>query len=327
MMRILANDGIVDSAKQKLIDNGFDVVTDKVPQEELVDHIGQFDVLLVRSATIVTSDIIDSGTNLKIIGRAGVGVDNIEVDYAESKNIKVVNTPGASAVSVAELVMAHLLSASRFLNNSNRQMPEKGNVDFKELKKKYSKGVELKGKTLGVIGFGRIGQEVTKLAIGIGMDILAYNKYSYVAEIIFEFPNHITNAVLKIPVKGVSNEEVIQNSDFITIHTPFNKGDEPIISKREIDMMKDGVGIINCARGGAVNEKDLLEALNSGKVAFAGLDVFENEPTPNNELLDHPNVSLSPHIGGSTVDCQERIGNELADKVIHYFKELTPVES
>jgi len=326
-MRILANDGIVDSAKQKLIDNGFDIVTDKVPQEELVDHIRQFDVLLVRSATIVTSDIIDSGTNLKIIGRAGVGVDNIEVDYAESKNIKVVNTPGASAVSVAELVMAHLLSASRFLNNSNRQMPENGNADFKELKKKYSKGVELKGKTLGVIGFGRIGQEVTKLAIGIGMDILAYNKYSYVAEIIFEFPNHITNAVLKIPVKGVSNEEVIKNSDFITIHTPFNKGEEPIISKKEIDMMKDGVGIINCARGGAVNEKDLLEALNSGKVAFAGLDVFEDEPTPNQELLAHPNVSISPHIGGSTIDCQERIGNELADKVIQYFNELTPVES
>jgi len=288
MVKILINDGLDVAGKEKLLSAEFDLHTEKIPQEDLVHKIKEFDAILVRSATKVTSDIIKSGDKLKLIGRGGVGLDNIDVSCAEERGVRVINTPAASSVSVAELAFSHLFSAVRFLNESNRTMPAEGNSKFKDIKKAYSKGWELRGKTLGIIGFGRIGREVARIAIGVGMDILAYDLYPYTGEIHLEFSKHMTDAVLEVPVKSISKEEVLKNSDFITLHVPYQKGDEQVITKKEFDIMKTGVGIINCSRGGSINEDDLLEALNSGKVSFAGLDVFENEPTPRQDLLQHP---------------------------------------
>ena len=321
-MKILANDGMHDLGKQMLLDAGYELFINKIPQNALASEIRNYDVLIVRSATKVTKEIIDAGVNLKLIGRGGVGLDNIDVTYAEKKGVPVINTPESSSASVAELVFAHLFGMVRNLPESNRKMPNGGTNLFNDLKKKFSNGTELNGKTLGIIGFGRIGVAVAKIAIGIGMDIKVFDKYSHATEITIQFPKHIFNEVLKIPVKIISKEEVLKSSDFITIHTPFEEGNEAIIGKKEIDIMRKGAGIINCSRGGAVDEKALLEALNSGKVKYAGIDVYRNEPDPNIELLSHPNVSLTPHCGASTIECQERIGLELADKIISHFNNL-----
>jgi len=320
MIKILANDGIDAVGKKMLEDAGFEVITNKIPQQDLAKELVNYEAILVRSATKVTEEIIAACPNLRLIGRAGVGIDNIDVEFAKYKGIKIVNTPDASSQSVAELVFAHLFGMVRFLHHSNRQMPENGVDKFPELKKSYSEGTELRGKTLGIIGFGRIGQATARIALGLGMNVMPFKLHASEVRIEFDFFRTFTDAVVMIKMNTVPFEELLAKSDFISLHVPFPKGATPVIAKKEIDMMKKGVGIINTSRGGAVNEKDLLDALNSGKVAYAGLDVFEGEPKPNKDLIAHPNVSSTPHIGASTKEAQERIGIELAQKVIDFFK-------
>jgi D-3-phosphoglycerate dehydrogenase len=315
MIKILANDGIDPIGKKLLEEAGFVVDTDTVAQDKLVDALQNYDAITVRSATKVRKELIDACPNLKLIGRGGVGMDNIDVEYAREKGIAVVNTPAASSLSVAELVFAHLFTGVRFLQDSNRKMPVEGNVSFNKLKKDYAKGIELKGKTLGIVGFGRIGRETAKVALGLGMNVLAYDLYPFEGSLTLKFTGNLS---LDIPVKTVSLEEVIANSDFITLHTPF--ADRPILGTAEFEMMKPGVGIVNCSRGGTIDEQALINALDGGKVAFAGLDVFDNEPSPLEALLKHPKISLTPHIGAATNEAQERIGEELASLIIAHFK-------
>lgn len=315
MARILANDGIDPIGKKLLEDAGFTVDTQTVPQDQLVTALQNYDGLTVRSATKVRKELIDACPNLKLIGRGGVGMDNIDVEYARSKGITVVNTPAASSLSVAELVFSHLFTGVRFLQDANRKMPVEGNTKFNDLKKAYAKGIELRGKTIGIIGFGRIGRETAAVALGLGMNVLAYDLFPFSGNITL---NLTLGIKVEIPVTTVSLEEVIANSDFISLHTPF--ADKPILGAAEFAAMKNGVGVVNCSRGGTIDEAALIEALNSGKVAFAGLDVFDNEPTPATEILSHPKISLTPHIGASTNEAQERIGTELANLIIDHFK-------
>ncbi len=313
MANILANDGISKSGSDKLKKEGFNISTTTVAQEQLINHIKSenIEVLLVRSATTVGKNLIDQCPSIKIIGRGGVGMDNIDVDYARSKGINVINTPAASSASVAELVFAHLYSGVRFLHQSNRNMPLEGDNNFKVLKKSYAKGVELRGKTIGIIGFGRIGRETAKIALGVGMKVLAYDKFIKNTNIKLDFGNE---KIIDFKIKISSFLDVLKKSDFISLHVPAQK--EYLINKNEFNLMKDGVGIINAARGGVINELELLSALDSGKVSFAGLDTFENEPKPAIKLLMHPNISLTPHIGAATNEAQDRIGLELAEQII-----------
>ncbi|HQS50654.1 MAG: 3-phosphoglycerate dehydrogenase [Sphingobacteriales bacterium 17-39-43] len=315
MFRILANDGIDPIGKELLEKAGFQVDTTHIPQDQLSEGLKNYDGITVRSATKVRKDLIDTCPNIKLIGRGGVGMDNIDVDYARSKGLAVVNTPAASSLSVAELVFAHLFTGIRFLQDSNRKMPVEGNTKFNDLKKAYAKGIELRGKKIGIIGFGRIGRETAKVALGLGMEVLAYD--------LFDIPNELevvigTNIRVNCPIKVVTVEQLIKESDFISLHVPFSE--KPVLGKEEFESMKNGVGVVNCSRGGTIDEDALIEALNSGKVAFAGLDVFDNEPTPRQDLLTHPKVSLTPHIGASTNEAQERIGTELANLIIDFFK-------
>lgn len=319
MTRILANDGIEDAAKKMLEDAGFEVVTKKIDQDKLVQELQAFDAITVRSATKVRKELIDACPNLKLIGRGGVGMDNIDVEYARARGIRVVNTPAASSVSVAEMVFAHIFSMVRHLSYSNRVMPEKATTDFKDIKKN-TEGVELKGKTLGVIGFGRIGQEAAKIAFGLGMDVLAFDPYVEEVELYLHLGKTAGSQRVKIPLRTVSKEDVLRYADFITLHVPFKEGDKPVIGAEEINIMKRGAGIVNCARGGAVSEKALHDALVSGQIAFAGMDVFEKEPPVDTTILNAPNISLSAHVGGSTAEAQSNIGAELAEKIIDFFK-------
>jgi len=316
-MKILANDGISITGVKTLKAAGFDVSTENVPQDNLIDHLNEnkTEVLLVRSATVVRKDLIDSCPNIKIIGRGGVGMDNIDVEYARSKEIKVINTPSASSSSVAELVFSHIFSGIRFLHDSNRNMPLQGETNFKSLKKSYSNGFEIRGKTIGIVGFGRIGQEVAKIALGLGMNIIAFD--NYVKDALISFSLYDGEIIQKKIITNSFNE-VLLKSDFITLHVPSQK--KYLIDKSHFGLMKNTVGFINCARGGVVNEMDLLEALDNGKISFAGLDTFENEPNPSVKLLMHPKISLSPHIGAATSEAQERIGKELADQIISIYK-------
>jgi len=315
MFRILANDGIDPIGKELLEKAGFQVDTNHIPQAELSEGLKNYDAITVRSATKVRKELIDACPCIKLIGRGGVGMDNIDVDYAREKGLAVVNTPAASSLSVAELVFAHLFTGIRFLQDSNRKMPVEGNTKFNDLKKAYAKGIELRGKKMGIIGFGRIGRETAKVALGLGMDVLAYD--------LFQIPSQLElvlsgNVRVNCPINAVSVEQLIKESDFISLHVPFSE--KPVLGKEEFTMMKDGVGVVNCSRGGTIDEDALLEALNTGKIGFAGLDVFDNEPTPRQDLLSHPNVSLTPHIGASTNEAQERIGTELANLIIDFFK-------
>lgn len=316
-MKVLANDGISKSGATALENAGFEVIIKKVAQEQLKDFINNngINALLVRSATKVRKDIIDKCPGLKLIGRGGVGMDNIDVEYARKKGIHVINTPAASSGSVAELVFAHLFGGVRQLYHSNRNMPLEGETKFKELKKTYAGGVELRGKTLGIIGFGRIGREVAKIALGIGMKVIASDSEVGEAEIELEFYNHQS---IKIPIKTEPVDMLIKHADFITLHVPSQE--KHVIGAREIEKMKDGVGIINAARGGVLDEEAVLEAIDTGKVSFAAFDTYENEPNPAIKLLMNESVSLSPHIGGSTHEAQERIGLELAEQIISLLK-------
>lgn len=317
-MKILANDGLNQSGIDALQKNGFEVITTKVPQENLIDYINENEVavLLVRSATKVTKEVVDSCPCIKIIGRGGVGMDNIEVEYAKGKGIHVINTPAASSGSVAELVFSHLFSGARFLQDSNRKMPVTGGIEFAKLKKAYEQGIELRGKTIGIVGIGRIGQEVAKIAFGLGMNVKAADAFIEKVDITLDFPN---NQSVTIEVESEPLENVLNNSDFITLHVPAQKGGA-LLGKEEFAKMKDGVAIVNCARGGVIDEEALIEALDSGKVSFAGLDVFVNEPTPSAKILNHPKISLTPHSGASTLEAQDRIGTELAAQISAVFQ-------
>ncbi|MGV4413283.1 D-2-hydroxyacid dehydrogenase [Chryseobacterium sp. T1] len=311
-MKILANDGLTQSGIDALVEKGYEVITKKVAQENLIDYINEnkIAVILVRSATKVRKDIIDACSSLQIIGRGGVGMDNIDVAYAREKGVHVINTPAASSESVAELVFAHLFSGCRFLQQANRAMPTSGDVEFASLKKAYEKGIELRGKTIGIVGIGRIGQEVARIALGLGMKVIASDTRIGKASVRVDFYN---NQFINVEIETEPLEELISHADFITLHVPAQDG--PIIGAREIAMMKDGAAIVNCARGGVVEEKALLEALDSGKLSFAGLDVFENEPKPSQDILKHTKISLTPHTGAATLEAQDRIGTSLADQI------------
>ncbi|MCB0649286.1 MAG: D-2-hydroxyacid dehydrogenase [Saprospiraceae bacterium] len=314
MAKILVNDGIEESGKVMLEAAGFEVDTNNIPQDQLIEKLPAYDAICVRSATKVRKDLIDACPNLKVIGRGGVGLDNIDVEYAKSKGIKVINTPAASSRSVGELAFAHLLGIVRFLHKSNQEMPVKGATDFGALKKAYSKGIELEGKTMGVIGMGRIGQETMKIAMGLGMEIIAFDPF--VDSVNLTIGNSQYKATITVPKSSM--EDVLSKCDFLSLHVPGLKA--PIMNKEQFDMMKDGAILINCARGGVVNEDAMLEALNSGKLAAAGVDVFDNEPTPRLEILQHPRVSLTPHIGAATAEAQEKVGSELAAQLIEILK-------
>lgn len=314
-MKILANDGIDPIGKRILEDAGFIVDTVHIPQDELVFRLNEYDAVTVRSATKIRQALLDVCPNIKVIGRGGVGMDNIDVEYARSKGVAVVNTPAASSHSVAELVFAHFLNGVRFLYDSNRKMPVEGASNFGGLKKAYGAGIELQGKILGVVGFGRIGRETAKIALGLGMDVIFYD--------LFEGPKALSltlsgNTQVYVPVKQVPLDELLRTSDFISLHVPYL--DKPVIGKEEFEILKDGVALVNASRGGVIDELELVNALNSGKVSFAGLDVFDNEPTPRVEILNHPKISLTPHIGAATNEAQERIGGELALLLIENLK-------
>jgi D-3-phosphoglycerate dehydrogenase len=312
-MKVLANDGISQSGVDALKANGFEVITTNVAQEQLISYINENEitVLLVRSATTARKDLVDSCPSLKIIGRGGVGMDNIDVEYAREKGLKVINTPASSSASVAELVFAHLYGGVRFLYDANRNMPLEGELNFKGLKKAYAKGIELRGKTIGIIGFGRIGQEVAKIALGVGMRVIAADKFMESATV----PVTLFNGQsLDVEIKIQSQESLLAESDFISLHVPAQK--EYVIGSSEFEQMKDGAAIVNAARGGVIDEVALLQALESGKLSFAGLDTFENEPKPAMQVLMHPKVSLTPHIGAATGEAQDRIGEELAQQIV-----------
>ena len=316
-MKILANDGISQTGIDALKRDGFDITTINVSQEQLIDYINdnQIEALLVRSATTARKELIDSCPGLKLIGRGGVGMDNIDVEYAKSKGIHVINTPAASSASVAELVFAHLYGGVRFLYNSNRNMPLEGETNFKGLKKAFAKGTELRGKTLGIIGFGRIGQEVAKIGLGIGMNIVASDKFIDQVDLKITLS---TGDSIYVKIKTQDFDDLIENSDFISLHVPAQKS--YVINAEVLSKMKKGAGIINAARGGVIDEIALIDALDSGHLSFAALDTFENEPNPEIKLLMHDKISLTPHIGAATLEAQDRIGEELASQISRLLK-------
>ena len=315
-MKILANDGISSVGKEQLESAGFTVITDKVEQENLASAVNEqgIEMILVRSATTVRKEVIDQCPNLKLIGRGGVGMDNIDVAYAREKGITVINTPASSSQSVAELVMGHLFSLSRFLHDSFKNM-ETG--DFSTLKKNYAKGVELRGKTLGIIGFGRIGQSLASYALGAGMDVIAIDQYS--TPVIISVPLGLNNKIAIEITPTTDLKSVLGNLDYISIHVPKQADGSAVIRSSEFALMKKGVRIVNAARGGVIDEIDLIEALNNGTVAGIALDVYENEPNPKKELISHPKIACTPHIGAATNEAQDRIGEELAQLIIAQY--------
>jgi len=315
-MKILANDGISNLGKNLLENAGFTVITDKVNQDDLASYIQaeHIPILLVRSATTARKELIDQCPSLKLIGRGGVGMDNIDVAYAREKGLKVINTPASSSQSVAELVMGHLFATSRFLNDSYKNL-ETG--DFSELKQKFAKGVELRGKTLGIIGFGRIGQSLASYALGTGMNVIAIDQFTNTVEVQVPIGTSQKVNVSITPTSDLASE--LSKMDYISIHVPKQADGSAVLGANEFQLMKKGVRIVNAARGGVVNESDLIQALETGNVAYAALDVFENEPTPRIELLSNSKIAATPHIGAATIEAQDRIGEELAELIISEF--------
>lgn len=309
-MKVLVNDGIEEIGKKIMEDAGIEVDTNAVSQEELFTVLPGYDAICVRSNTKVRKELIDACPNLKVIGRGGVGLDNIDVSYAESKGIKIVNTPAASSRSVAELVFAHALSLSRFLHQAHAEMPVKGHDEFSNLKKKYAKGLEMTGKTMGILGLGRIGKELASLALGFGMKVIAYDPFVESADI------QIGDKMLNIsyPLNTTNLDDVLSNSDYISLHIPSL--DKPVLDDQAFQKMKRGVIILNASRGESIDETALLHHLEQGNVFMAGLDVFHNEPKPDQKLLNHPGISATPHIGASTIEAQNKIGVELGEKMV-----------
>lgn len=318
-MKVLANDGISKAGEQALKDAGIEVLDNRVAQDHVINFINEnnVDVLLVRSATKVKQEVIDACPSLKIIGRGGIGMDNIDVEYAKSKGIKIINTPTASSKSVAELVFGHFFSLARFLHESNRLMPLEGETHFNAMKKSFSKAYELSGKTLGVIGFGSIGQEVVKMGIALGMKVKVLTRKPKTEVLTLSF---FDGQSVNFEITSTNDMDAfLKDTDFISINTP--KTNEYIIDTPQFEKMKDGVYIVNTARGGVINEVALIDFIESEKVAGAALDVFEKEPNPEVLILMNPALSLSPHVGGNTVDAQEKIGVELAEQIIKLKKE------
>lgn len=299
MIRVLTNDGLQQGAINKLTSLGFEVVNNHYDKDVLGTTLKEFDILVIRSATKVTADILDQaqGGKLKLIIRAGVGIDNIDVPYANKKGVVVKNTPNASSDSVAELAIGHMFALARFIAISNCTMR-----DGQWNKKKYE-GIELGGKTLGIIGMGRIGRALAKKAEALGMKII-YND-------MFGKQNDLSYNFLEL-------DDLLKSSDFISLHVPYDKEKGSLIRKEQFDIMKDGVYLINCSRGKVVEETALLDALDNGKVAGAGIDVFEEEPTKNKELVNHNKVSVTPHIGAATKEAQERIGEEVVTTIVDF---------
>lgn len=318
-MKVLANDGISKAGALALKEAGIEILDNRVAQDHVINFINDnnVDVLLVRSATKVRQDLIDACPSLKIIGRGGIGMDNIDVEYAKSKGIKIINTPTASSKSVAELVFGHFISLARFLHESNRLMPLEGETHFNAMKKSFSNAYELSGKTLGVIGFGSIGQEVVKIGIALGMKVQVLTRSPKTEVLTLNF---FDGQSVNFEITSTNDMDAfLKDADFISINTP--KTNEYIIDTPQFEKMKDGVYIVNTARGGVINEVTLIDFIDSGKIAGAALDVFENEPSPELPLLMNPALSLSPHIGGNTIDAQEKIGIELAEQIIKLQKE------
>lgn len=309
-MKVLVNDGIEEIGKKIMEDAGIEVDTNAVSQEELFTVLPGYDAICVRSNTKVRKELIDACPNLKVIGRGGVGLDNIDVSYAESKGIKIVNTPAASSRSVAELVFAHALSLSRFLHQAHAEMPVKGHDEFSNLKKKYAKGLEMTGKTMGILGLGRIGKELASLALGFGMKVIAYDPF--VESVDIQVGDKMLN--ISYPLNTTNLDDVLSNSDYISLHIPSL--DKPVLDDQAFQKMKRGVIILNASRGESIDETALLHHLEQGNVFMAGLDVFHNEPKPDQKLLNHPGISATPHIGASTIEAQNKIGVELGEKMV-----------
>lgn len=315
-MKILANDGIAVEAKEKLTNAGFEVIETKVAQNQLENYLNEnsIDAIVVKK-TQVRQELIENCPSLKLIAKAGVKMDNIDVEYAVDNGVHVINTPTASSTAVAELVFAHLFGMVRFLHASNREMPLEGDTRFKELNKAYSQGIELRGKTLGIIGLGKTGKEVAKIAFGLGMNVIASDTNVDEETITLDFFN---GQKVAFPLNTIPLEELLKSADFISLHV--SEQEDYLITTSEFDKMKQGVGIINTSVSGIINEVDLIKAVDNGKVLFAGLDVFETEPTPAVQLLMHNNLSLSPNIGSETIEAEQRISNELAMQIIKLLK-------
>ena len=315
-MKILANDGISSKGKELLMAGGFTVITDKVEQDQLAKTVNEqgIEMILVRSATTVRKEVIDACPHLKLIGRGGVGMDNIDVAYAREKGITVINTPASSSQSVAELVMGHLFSLSRFLQDSFKNM-ESG--DFSSLKKKYAKGIELRGKTIGIIGFGRIGQSLASYALGAGMDVIAVDQFTTPAKI--SVPIGLNNNIDVEITPTTDLQSALGKLDYISLHVPKQADGSAVITASEFSKMKKGVIIVNASRGGVIDENDLLVALEEGVIGGIALDVYENEPNPRKDLLNHSKIACTPHIGAATLEAQDRIGEELAQLIIGQF--------
>jgi D-3-phosphoglycerate dehydrogenase len=315
-MRVHVNDGIAQDAKAALEAEGFQVSSHAIPQDELAAFINkeQVEVLLVRSATKVRRELLDACPCLRLVGRGGVGLDNIDVAHARAKGIEVINTPAASSISVAELVMAHLFGLMRHMHKAARHMPTEGRERFKELKKEYEKGNELRGRTLGVIGFGRIGQWTARYALGAGMRVIYVDNHATAEALEMD----IGGERVRVPVKMVDMPELLAKSDAITLHVPAQKDGRPVLGEEELALVKPGVVIVNTSRGGIVDEDALLKAIDSGRVRGAALDVFVGEPLPRQDLLSHPSLSCTPHIGAATAEAQGRVGQELVDRIVDW---------
>ena len=320
-MRVHANDGISKGAAARLQEEGFTITTEHVPQDQLIAYLNKeaVEVLLVRSATKVRKDLIDACPGLKLIGRGGVGLDNIDTAHAKAKNIPVINTPASSSISVAELVMAHLTGMMRNLHLANRSMPVEGRARFKELKKEYEKGTEVRGKTLGIVGFGRIGQWTARYALGAGMKVIYADNHATAESIELE----VGGQPIRVGVKRVELDELLAQSDAISLHVPAQPNGQALVGAEELKRVKPGVVIINTARGGSIDETALIDAINDGRVRAAALDVFTNEPEPREDLMKHPRLSLSPHIGAATAEAQGRVGDELCDLIIAFRDKVT----
>jgi len=318
-MKVLANDGISDSAKSALEAQGVTVSTDHVEQDRLIDVINSesYDGLLVRSATTVRQDLIDACPGLRFIGRGGVGMDNIDVEYARSQGKEVFNTPAASSQSVAELVMAHLFAMARSLQHSYRAMPESGADDFKTLKKAYAKGIELRGKTLGIVGFGRIGTSVAQYALGCGMNVIGSDHVGTSRNVTVNIPLGGTKArAVDVEIPLMPLEELIATADAITFHVPAQEDGSPVLDAAGVAAMKPGSMLVNTARGGTVDEAAVRQAVESGHLRGAALDVFVGEPKPDPSLLQVKGLALTPHIGAATLEAQDRIGDELVERIL-----------
>ncbi|CAA0184327.1 D-3-phosphoglycerate dehydrogenase [Tenacibaculum maritimum] len=316
-MKILANDGISQSGIDTLEKNGFEVRTTKVAQRQLENYINehQIDAILVKNSTQIHQELIEACPSIKLIGCAGLHMDNIDAAYAHENGVLVINTPTATSNAVAELVFAHLFGMVRFLHQSNREMPLEGETRFNSLRKEFSKGIELRGKTLGILGLDATGKEVAKIALGIGMNVIATSDNLEKTTITIPFYNG-QSVMINIDIKPA--EELFQHADFITIH---KYSSEYIIKEEEFRKMKDGVGIINTAQAGALDEVALVNAIETGKVRYAALDVFENEPTPEIQLLMNPEISMTPHIGSATMEAENRMGTELAQQIVKLLSE------